>query len=200
MRVRPLVLASRSPQRSAILTQLGIPFRVVPSAHDESVASGDPVATAERNAAGKAADVLERGLAAQTDVVLGVDTIVVVDGDIIGKAAGEEEALAYLRRLNGRSHDVVSGLCLRLGERVQISHAVTSVTFRRASAAELSRYVACGEWRDRAGAYAVQGLGSALVAAVHGDYFNVVGLPVAVLAGALAELGLPAFAWEAAPA
>jgi septum formation protein len=132
--------------------------------------------------------------------VLAVDTIVVIDGDILGKAAGEEEALAFLRRLNGRSHDVVSGLCLRLGERRQVTHAVTSVTFCHAGEDELKRYVACGEWRERAGAYAVQGLGSALVASVHGDYFNVVGLPVAVFALALREVGLPAFAWDTSPA
>jgi len=169
----------------------------VHSDHDEVVVPGDPVATAESNAVGKADDVVARGLAAADEVVLGVDTVVVVDGAILGKATDEEEALAHLRRLNGRSHDVVSGLCLLNGERRLVDHAVTSVTFRRAAEEELVRYLSCGEWRERAGAYAVQGLGSALVAAVDGDYFNVVGLPVAVLSGALKQLGLPAFAWQA---
>lgn len=192
-----LVLASRSPQRRAILRQLGIPFRTVPSTHPEVVVPHDPVATAERNAAGKAAEVVRRGAAARNDLVLAVDTIVVVDEAILGKAADEDEARACVRLLAGRSHDVVSGLCLRRGDRERVGHCVTTVTFRPLTDVTIDRYLATGEWRERAGAYAIQGFGSALVTAVHGDYFNVVGLPVGLLVDALEEFGRPSFAWEA---
>lgn len=191
-----LVLASRSPQRRAILTQLGIPFRVVPSAHPETTLQSDPVVTAERNAAGKASEVVRRGAAARNDLVLGVDTIVVLDDDILGKAADETGARRFLERLAGRTHDVVSGLCLRRADREVVTHSVTAVTFRPLTAVDIDRYVVSGEWRDRAGAYAIQGLGSWLVTAVAGDYFNVVGLPVAALGEALAAFGLPGFAWH----
>jgi septum formation protein len=193
--VAELVLASRSPQRRAILAQLGIPFRTVPSTHTEVVVPHDPVATAESNAAGKAAEVVRRGAAARNDLVLAVDTIVVVDEAILGKAADEDEARAYVRLLAGRSHDVVSGLCLRRGDRERVGHCVTTVTFRPLTGATIDRYMATGEWRERAGAYAIQGFGSALVGAVHGDYFNVVGLPLGLLVDALEEFGQPSFAW-----
>jgi septum formation protein len=170
----------------------------VPSTHVEEVVPRDPVATAERNAAGKAGEVVRRGAAARNDLVLAVDTIVVVDDEILGKAADEVEALAYLRLLAGRTHDVVSGLCLRRAAEEHVGHCVTAVTFRSLADADMERYVATGEWRERAGAYAIQGFGSSLVAAVHGDYFNVVGLPVALLADALAAFGLPSFAWHEA--
>ncbi len=193
-----LVLASRSPQRRAILEQLGIPFRMVPSTHVEEVVPRDPVATAELNAAGKAAEVVRRGAAARNDLVLGVDTIVVVEEEILGKAGDEAQATGYLRTLSGRSHDVVSGLCLRLGAEERVGHCVTAVTFRALRSSDIERYVATGEWRERAGAYAIQGFGSSLIAGVHGDYFNVVGLPVALLAESLEGFGLPAFAWPEA--
>ena len=148
----------------------------------------DPVATAERNAAGKAAEVVRRGAAARNDLVLAVDTIVVVDDEILGKAADEPQARAFLRLLAGRTHDVVSGLCLRRAGEERLGHCVTAVTFRTLADSDVERYVATGEWRERAGAYAIQGFGSSLVAGVRGDYFNVVGLPVALLADALASL------------
>ncbi len=155
----------------------------------------DPVATVERNAVGKVEEVVERVPAADDQVVLGVDTVVVLDEHILGKVDAAPQAAACLRRLAGRSHDVVSGLCLRQAQRVYVGHCVTRVTFRALHEEAVERYVASGEWRERAGAYAIQGLGSALVAAVDGDYFNVVGLPVSVLAEALQSLDLPCFGW-----
>jgi septum formation protein len=191
-----LVLASRSPQRRAVLAQLGIPFRTVPSTHLEEVVPCDPVATAEHNAAGKAAEVVRRGAAARNDLVLAVDTIVVVDDEILGKAADEAQARTYLGQLSGRTHNVVSGLCLRRAAVESVGHCVTSVAFRGLNEAEIDRYLATGEWRERAGAYAIQGFGSALVEAVHGDYFNVVGLPVGLLVDCLTTFGQPSFAWS----
>ena len=190
-----LVLASRSPQRSMILELLGVPFRVVISEHDEDLRGGDPVATVETNARGKAEEVLERIALEAGELVLGVDTVVVLEGRVLGKAGGEDEARAYLRDLGGRRHEVYSGLHLCDGVGAFTGHAVTGVTFRALAPGDIDRYVAGGEWRDRAGAYAIQGIGSVLVAAVEGDYFNVVGLPVPLLVEALAAFGTPAFAW-----
>jgi len=190
-----LVLASRSPQRDGLLRQLGIPFRVVVSEHLEDLHDGDPVRTVERNARGKADEVLARTRLRAGELVLGVDTVVVVDGRVLGKAAGEQEATEYLRLLAGRRHEVYSGLHLCATARAATAHAVTGVTFRPLSAGDVARYVACGEWRERAGAYAIQGVGSALVERVDGDYFNVVGLPVAALLTALAAFGAAPFSW-----
>jgi septum formation protein len=198
-----LVLASRSPQRDALLRQLGVPFRVVVSEHDEDLHDGDPVRTVEHNARGKAGEVLARVRLHAGELVLGVDTVVVVDGRVLGKAGGEREAAEYLRLLAGRRHEVYSGLHLCDREHGVTAHAVTGVTFRPLGDDDLARYVASGEWRERAGAYAIQGVGSALVAAVDGDYFNVVGLPVAALVTALAAFGAAPFSWlheVAAPA
>jgi len=190
-----LVLASRSPQRSALLDALRIPYRVVVSAHDEDLHDGDPVTTVETNARGKAREVLERVSLEPGELVLGVDTVVVLDGQVLGKAAGDDEARSCLTALAGRRHEVYSGLhlCDRAGSFT--GHAVTGVTFRPLARSDIERYVASGEWRDRAGAYAIQGVGAALVAAVEGDYFNVVGLPVPLLVDALTALGTPPPGW-----
>jgi septum formation protein len=188
-------LASRSPQRRAILEQLGLPFRVLVSSHDEGVRHGDPATTVAHNAQGKALDVLARAALADDELVLGVDTVVVLDDRILGKAADEKEAAAYLGLLRARRHEVFSGLHLCSREHGVTAYAVTAVTFRDLDDAEVTRYVATGEWRERAGAYAIQGFGSALIAAVEGDYWNVVGLPVPLLMASLTEFSIPALSW-----
>jgi nucleoside triphosphate pyrophosphatase len=192
-----LVLASQSPQRRALLRQLGVPFRVIVSDHDEDTHHGEPVRTVERNARGKAEEVLARVRLRPGELVLGVDTVVVVGGRVLGKAGGEQEAAEYLRLLAGRRHVVYSGLYLCDRARGTTAHAVTGVTFRPLDRGDIARYVACGEWRGRAGAYAIQGIGSALVAGVDGDYFNVVGLPVVALLEALRTFDVAPFAWLA---
>ena len=169
-----IVLASTSPQRRAILEQLRIPFRVVAPAYDE--AGDDPV----EHAVGKARSVNGGG-----ELVLGVDTVVVLDGDVLGKPADAEEATSMLGRLAGQTHEVVSGLCLRTDEWEERGRAVTDVTFRELTAEDIERYVAAGEWHGRAGAYAIQGLGAALVERIDGDYLNVVGLPGTLLVSLL---------------
>ena len=172
----PLVLASTSPQRKAILEQLRIPFDVVAPSYDEEP-GGDPV----EHAAGKA-----RSVHCDGRPVLGVDTVVVCDGDVIGKPKDAAEASHMLARLGGRSHDVVSGLCLRTETWEELHSEATRVTFRALSTRERDRYVDSGEWQGRAGAYAIQGIGASLVERVDGDYPNVVGLPVALLVRLLA--------------
>ncbi|HTX69816.1 MAG TPA: Maf family protein [Thermoleophilia bacterium] len=190
-----LVLASRSPQRKHLLEQLGIPFRIVVSDHDEGVTDGDPAHTVQQNARGKAEEVLAREPIHPGELVLGVDTVVVSDGEILGKARDAEEAARFVRRLAARTHQVYSGLYLTSRKVAFTTHCITSVTFRALTDGELADYIACGEWKERAGAYAVQGVGSGLVQRVDGDYFNVVGLPVAELVRLLASLGVKPFSW-----
>jgi septum formation protein len=178
---RQLILASRSPQRRAILEQLGIDFTVVEPAYEELDPPGAlPQELVITHAVGKASSV-------QGGCVLGVDTTVALDGDSLAKPAGATEAAAMLRRLSGRTHTVYSGLCLRVQDTDHVRLAATEVSFRELDEDDIAWYVARDEWRDRAGGYAVQGAGAALVTAIAGDYTNVVGLPVAALLDAVAE-------------
>jgi nucleoside triphosphate pyrophosphatase len=180
----PLLLASRSPQRRAILEQLAIPFEAVVPRYDEELSGADPIAEVERHAQGKARSVA--GIAGDRPV-LGVDTEVVLDGRVYGKPADEAEAEAMLEELSGQTHEVVSGLCLLTPAWEELRHAVTRVSFRALAPRELGLYVVSEEWRERAGGYAIQGLGAALVERIDGDYLNVVGLPTALLVRLLAE-------------
>jgi septum formation protein len=172
----PLVLASRSPQRRAILEQLGVAFDVRPVAVAEMTA-GAPDAVASHNAQEKA----RAAPRAAGETVLGVDTIVVLDGEIFGKPADEAQARATLRRLSGREHEVISAIALISDDSVRGSAVFTKVSFRALDDRLIEWYLASGEWRDRAGGYAIQGRGAALVESIHGDYLNVVGLPVQAL-------------------
>jgi nucleoside triphosphate pyrophosphatase len=179
----PLVLASRSPQRRAILEQLGIPFDVVLPEYEEELGGSDPAQTVRENARGKARSVA--GVSAERPV-LGVDTEVVLDGRVFGKPRTAAEAEAMLEALAGQTHEVVSGLCLLTPAWEEVEHEVTRVSFRELDARDLAAYVGIGEWEGRAGAYAVQGRGAALVEGIEGDYLNVVGLPAALLVRLLA--------------
>jgi septum formation protein len=172
----PIILASVSPQRRAILEQLDLPFVVVSPDFEEH--GNDPVELA----AGKA-----RSVDGGDRPVLGVDTEVIVDGEALGKPANASEAEAMLERLSGRTHEVVSGLCLRTPAWEELHGETTRVTFRALTARDLAHYVGSGEWQDRAGGYAIQGLGASLVERIEGDYVNVVGLPVALLVRLLAK-------------
>jgi septum formation protein len=173
----PLILASTSPQRRAILTQLRIPFDVVAPAFDEL-----PGTSPLERAAGKA-----RSVDGGERPVLGVDTEVLLDGALLGKPANAGEAEAMLETLAGRTHEVVSGLCLRTPAWEELHTATTLVGFRSLTARDLARYVDSGEWEGRAGAYAIQGLGASLVGRIEGDFLNVVGLPAALLVAVLAR-------------
>jgi nucleoside triphosphate pyrophosphatase len=181
----PLLLASTSPQRRAILEQLRIPFEAVAPRYDESWADpwSDPFDLVRAHARGKARSVTP---GAGSRPVLGVDTEVVWDGRVRGKPEDEAAAAAMLGSLAGETHEVVSGLCLVGPGWEELGHAVTRVTFRSLTRSEIAAYLESGEWRDRAGGYAVQGLGARLVKRVEGDYLNVVGLPAALLCDVLA--------------
>ena len=174
-----LILASASPQRRAILEQIGIPFEVRVSGADE-LEEGPAAEIALENAYRKAAAVA--GAAGAPDLpVLGVDTVVSLGARNYGKAGDAGEAREMLAALAGQSHLVISGICLIDGERVRTAAAQTRVQFRALDLAAIDAYVATGEWRGRAGAYAIQGRGAVLVEGIEGDYLNVVGLPVAAL-------------------
>jgi septum formation protein len=172
-----LTLASTSPQRRAILEQLRIPFEAVaPDYVEDDPPDADAAELVRRHAEGKA-----RSVHAEGRVTLGVDTTVVLDGRVYAKAGDPEEARRMLNELSGRTHTVVSGLCLLgLAEEI-VAHELTDVTFRLLPPELVAAYVESGEWEGRAGAYAIQGLGGRLVERIEGDYLNVVGLPGALL-------------------
>ena len=179
----PLVLASRSAQRRVILEQLGIPFDVVLPEYEEELGGHDPAQTVRENARGKARSLAG---AAAGRAVLGVDTEVVLEGRVFGKARTAAEAEAMLEALAGQTHEVISGLCLLTPAWEEVGYEVTRVSFRKLDARDLAAYVGIGEWEGRAGAYAVQGRGAALVERIEGDYLNVVGLPATLLVRLLA--------------
>jgi septum formation protein len=173
-----LILASASPQRREILTRLGVPFEVRTSDVEE-LDQGPPGEVAVENAYRKAAAVARDE---PRTAVLGVDTIVTLRGRIYGKPGDRERARKTLIALAGQRHAVIGGICLIEGERVRTLAASTLVSLRPLDGAAIDRYLDTGEWRSRAGAYAIQGRGALLVRAIEGDYLNVVGLPVAALA------------------
>jgi septum formation protein len=181
-----LLLASASPRRREILESLGVEFDVVVPRVEE-LTEGDPDEVVLENARRKATAGFAN--APQGAVALGVDTEVVLDGRAFGKPRDAQEAETFLRRLSGRTHEVISGvaLCLPHGEE-RTYVAFTRVRFRMLEQRDIDWYLASGEWRDRAGGYAIQGRGAALVMGIEGDYWNVVGLPVSALVGLAPEL------------
>jgi septum formation protein len=178
-----LVLASASPRRAALLRAAGCEFEVRPSgAHEWPYDGGDPAAYAEALARAKVAAV-------EGDVVLGADTIVVLDGAVLGKPDGPAGAAAMLRRLSGRTHDVVTAVAVRRDGRTSAGHATTAVTFRRLTEPEIDAYVATGEPLDKAGAYGYQGGAAAFVTGLEGDADTVIGLPMRLVTALLALAG-----------
>ena len=186
-----MILASGSPQRRAILEQLGVDFSVVVTGVEELTA-GQPEEVALENARRKARAAAAAGQRASSadskDIVLGVDTLVALDERLYGKPGDRQEAAATLAALAGRRHRVVSGLCLIDAGGERSAAAVTYVSFRPMTDAAIDWYLNTGEWQDRAGGYAIQGRGAALVESIDGDYLNVVGLPVATLMDLLPSL------------
>jgi len=182
----PVVLASESPRRRQLLELLGLTFEVSPSDLDETWRNGEPPAAhAERLAREKAAARARPGA-----VVIGADTIVVVDGTILGKPRDAAGAGAMLRRLAGREHDVYTGVAVAYGGRTASGVRRTTVTFRALDDATIAAYVATGEPLDKAGAYGIQGYGAVLVERIDGDYFTVMGLGLGLLVDLLVKVGL----------
>jgi septum formation protein len=187
-----LILASASPRRAELLRWAGYTFDVVVASVDESIRPGEsPSAYVRRLAADKSAAVL--GVARPVipphqPVVLGADTTVVVDGEILGKPRDDEEAADMLRRLSGKAHQVLTGVSLRQGAHEVGRVETTTVVFSVLNDEDVAWYIASGEGRDKAGGYAIQGLASRFIPSISGSYSNVVGLPVACVAELLRSL------------
>jgi len=182
-----LVLASASPRRAALLREAGWAFEVAPVDLDETLRPGETAqAYVERLAQAKAAAAASKDPEA---VVLGADTTVVVQGQVLGKPLDSADAARMLRLLSGRTHDVLTGICLRKGLRSLVHVESSRVRIAALSDAEIEWYIGTGEPFDKAGGYAVQGLASRFIEAVEGSYSNVVGLPVASVNSLLKQLG-----------
>jgi septum formation protein len=182
-----LVLASASPRRQELLRNAGFEFTVQPADVDETMHPGESAkAMVERLAREKAETVL-RSLGGKKQVVIGADTTVVAGKEVLAKPADERDAARMLRLLSGRSHQVITGVCLAGPGFAEVRSESTTVFFERLSAKEIEAYIATGEPMDKAGAYAIQGYASRWIPRIEGDYFNVVGLPVALLVRMLKE-------------
>jgi septum formation protein len=189
-----LVLASTSPRRRKLMAEAGLLFDVVAPryADEENAAGEEPARLVERHAATKAESVAGDHPGA---LVVGADTIVVVDGTVLGKPADETEAEEMLAAIAGRDHLVYTGVAVVDADTgaAETAHEVTKVTVRSLTTGEISRYVGTGEPLDKAGAYAIQGIGCFIVERIDGDYFNVVGLPMGLLADLLKGFGYEVF-------
>ena len=182
-----LVLASASPRRQELLRSAGILFEVQPANIAEDVLPGEPAQVcAERLARDKALAVARQR---PLDCVLGADTVVVIDGELLGKPSSSDDAVRMLRLLSGREHLVITGVCIVAGDRRLIGSETTVVTMSKIDDQEIAAYVASKEPMDKAGAYAIQGIASRWIPRIEGDYSNVVGLPVARVFRMLRECG-----------
>ncbi len=181
------ILASASPRRQALIQLLGLPFFCVPSNADENLPCNlPPEEVVQTLARRKAFDVLSKQK--QPTIVVGADTVVVCDGHILGKPADRQDAKNMLTLLQGKTHSVYTGVCIaETAGNVKTFYAKTDVCFYPLSAEEIDAYIESGEPMDKAGAYGIQEKGALLVEKINGDYFNVVGLPVALLARQLTD-------------
>jgi len=185
-----IILASGSPRRRELLARMGVEeFSIVTPDADESLVDGiPPAAQVERLSRLKA-----EAVAAEIDgdaLIIAADTVVALDGTILGKPADEEDAFRMLSALSGVCHQVYTGVTVLHNGKALTRHEVTSVNFRALDSEEVELYIATGECMDKAGAYGIQGYGALLVEGISGDYYNVMGLPVACLAGMLKEFGV----------
>jgi septum formation protein len=182
-----LVLASASPRRQELLRNADIPFEVQPTQVAEDPLPGEGAKEcAERLAREKALAVARQR---PQDVVLGADTVVVIDGQILGKPVDADDAARMLRMLSGREHQVITGVCLVLSGQWSVASEATTVTMSEISDEEIAGYIASGEPMDKAGAYAIQGIAARWIPRIDGDYSNVVGLPVALVWRMLRQAG-----------
>lgn len=179
-----IILASKSPRRRDLLSMIGMEFEVIPSEYEEDhEIESNPKALALAHAEGKAQEVYERLKSDSTyanDIVLGVDTLVFLNGEILGKPLDEKDARNMLEKLSDHTHTVMSAMCvIRLSDGTKQAHLEeTEVTFDKISSEDLDIYIKNAEWHDKAGAYAIQGLAAQFVKGMKGDFFNVVGLPI----------------------
>jgi len=187
-----IILASGSPRRRELLSLLGLPFEVITSEADESTPSDFTPEQIVRSLALRKAEAVVASVGERNAVIVGSDTIVVLDNTVLGKPVDELDSKSMLTRLQGRNHKVYTGVaCIGLSQgKTIVEHRVTSVTMRAMTEDEIVAYIATGEPADKAGSYAIQGLGSTLVERIEGCYFNVVGLPLSLLGEMLSEFGI----------
>jgi len=196
-----LILASESPRRSALLTQIGMPHRVIPAHIDERRNEGEPIEQCVRRLAGQKAMQVSAMLEAagaldQRQAVLGADTTVVIDQHMLEKPRDREHGLAMLARLSGREHEVLSAVALAHGGTLQTALSCSLVRLRSLGREECEAYWDSGEPHDKAGAYAIQGRGAVFVESLHGSYSGVMGLPLFETAALLAGAGLPLWRFQ----
>ena len=188
-----MILASQSPRRNELLGQIGLRgFKVTSPEVDETVDEHLPPAQVVEELSRRKAMAVARH-ADGDDLIIAADTVVALEGAVLGKPADQREAFAMLTALSGNRHYVYTGLTVIQGDQVVTQHECTTVTFRELEPEEISHYIATGEPMDKAGAYGIQGLGAMLVSGIEGDYFNVVGLPIFRLSRILAGFGLDLF-------
>ncbi|MBT2290504.1 septum formation inhibitor Maf [Paenibacillus albidus] len=189
---RLIILASGSPRRRELLSLLGLPFEVITSDADESTPPEWTPAEIVRGLALRKAEAVRAAAGERDAVIVGSDTIVVLDDKVLGKPVDELDSKTMLAALQGRTHKVYTGVaCIGLQDgRTSVDHRVTSVTMRAMNDVEIAAYIATGEPADKAGSYAIQGLGATLVDRIEGCYFNVVGLPLSLLGGMLSGYGI----------
>lgn len=184
-----LYLASQSPRRHSLLRDIGVPYEVVRSSAEEALEGDTPAALAAANAVAKVRGASLPAGAPAGVFILGTDTLVTLDDRVMGKPASRDEAKAMISELSGRTHQVVSGVALLAKGRLRVATASTDVTFLELDDRSIDAYIASGEWTDKAGAYGIQGLAGMFVSEVRGEYSNVVGLPLCLLAGLFREAG-----------
>ncbi|MDQ1912390.1 Maf family protein [Paenibacillus sp. GD4] len=197
MTTKTLILASSSPRRQELIRSLHLPHEIIVSDVNEDTEPGlSPEQIVEQLSRRKAEAVYERCKrekdSIRQGIVIGSDTIVVLDGEVLGKPADEEDSLRMLQSLQGRPHQVFSGVaCIDLatGEQL-VSHQRTNVYMKPLTEEQIRRYISTGEPKDKAGSYAIQGLGATIVERIEGDYFNVIGLPMSLLSDLLGRLGV----------
>ena len=185
-----LILASKSPRRQALLRQLGLPFTVRTADVEEYMDPALPVEAAVARVSAQKADAVLPQLAPD-ELLICADTVVVLDGRVMGKPATPREAVEMLTALSGRTHRVLTGVTVCTADRRMTAVEETAVRFRPLSAREIDAYVASGEPMDKAGAYGIQGFGACFVERLEGDYYNVMGLPLCRLCGLLRSFGVP---------
>ncbi|MEP1470730.1 MAG: Maf family protein [Halieaceae bacterium] len=188
---QPLILASASPRRSELLTQLGVQFCVHPADIDESVMPAETPGDYVQRMAGEKAAAVASVYSERGNAVLAADTTVVLDDDVLGKPIDHDDGLAMLTRLSGRAHEVITAICLVAGGEVWAQQVATRVQFASLTPAQCDAYLATDEPWDKAGGYGIQGLAGAFVQRIEGSYSNVVGLPLHETWQMLAASGIP---------
>ncbi|MDR0821378.1 MAG: Maf family protein [Oscillospiraceae bacterium] len=183
-----LILASQSPRRRELLKIITDKFSVIPSDADESFPPGSPPSMAAELIAMAKADKIAASF--PSDTVIGADTLVVIDGQILGKPKDTKDAMRMLQLLSGKTHEVVTGVAVLVACKRTVFYESTLVTFRKLSASDIDEYTATGDPLDKAGAYGIQGPGALLVKGINGDFYNVMGLPIARLSVELRQLGV----------